>query len=193
MAAVTPILVINSGSSSLKFGLYEVGLTQTKMLLSGEIEGIGKPNCAIHAVDAGGKALLSESTPVASQQDAVARIARVLTDAGLPSPHAVGHRVVHGGPGLRRHCRIDETVMRQLQDAVPFAPLHIPAALALLRIVLMRFPGLPQVACFDTVFSRRSTGCRTHSSSAQNASCRGHSALWLSWPFLRIDCSATKG
>jgi acetate kinase len=152
VAAVTAILILNSGSSSLKFGLYDVGPTQTNMLLSGEIEGIGKPGCTIHAVDAGGAGLLSESAPVSSQQDAVARIARVLTDAGLPSPHAVGHRVVHGGPGLRRHCRIDETVMRQLQDAVPFAPLHIPAALALLRIVHVRFPGLPQVACFDTVF-----------------------------------------
>jgi acetate kinase len=71
MAAVNPILVLNSGSSSLKFGLYDVELTQTKMLLSGEVEGIGKPGCTIHAVDAGGKGLLSRNrrlSPVSRTQ-----------------------------------------------------------------------------------------------------------------------------
>ncbi|MEO8896709.1 MAG: acetate kinase, partial [Rhizomicrobium sp.] len=101
---MTPILTLNSGSSSLKFGLYDVGPAQIKMLLSGEVESIGKPGSTIHAVNAGGMELLSESVPVASQKDALARIARVLTDARLPSPPSVGHRVVHSGPRIRRHC-----------------------------------------------------------------------------------------
>ncbi len=59
---------------------------------------------------------------------------------------------MHGGPALRQHCRIDDAVLRQLQAAAAFAPLHAPAALALIRFAQAHFPGVPQVACFDTQF-----------------------------------------
>ena len=65
---------------------------------------------------------------------------------------AVGHRVVHGGPKLLRHCLIDGGVLTQLQGAIPFAPLHIPSALAVIRFAQANFPNRPQVACFDTSF-----------------------------------------
>ncbi len=70
----------------------------------------------------------------------------------MPPPDAIGHRIVHGGPALRQHCRIDDAVLGQLQAAAAFAPLHAPAALALVRFAQVRFPGVPQVACFDTQF-----------------------------------------
>ena len=70
----------------------------------------------------------------------------------MPTPDAIGHRIVHGGPALRQHCRIDDAVLRQLQAAAAFAPLHTPAALALIRFAQAHFPGMPQVACFDTQF-----------------------------------------
>jgi acetate kinase len=65
---------------------------------------------------------------------------------------AVGHRVVHGGPRLLRHCLIDDAVLTQLEDATSFAPLHIPSALAVIRFARVNFPNRPQVACFDTSF-----------------------------------------
>jgi acetate kinase len=124
------ILTLNSGSSSLKFGLYSVGLSEIELLHSGEEEASGK----------------------SSQQAAILRIAARLTDANLPAPDAVGHRIVHGGPHLRRHCRIDARVLQLLEAAIPFAPLHIPASLAIVRYAEAHFPRIPQIACFDTAF-----------------------------------------
>jgi acetate kinase len=71
---------------------------------------------------------------------------------GMPAPAAVGHRIVHGGPKLRRHCVIDDSVLQQLEAATAFAPLHIPSALSVIRFAQEHFSGLPQVACFDTTF-----------------------------------------
>ncbi len=152
MATVNSVLALNSGSSSLKFGVYDVGPSQTEMLISGEAEAIGGPDSRFHAVDAAGGKLPAPGGAINSHQEAIARIEELLTEAAMPRPQAIGHRVVHGGPRLRRHCRIDEAIWQQLQDAEPFAPLHIPAALAVIRSAQAQFPGLPQVACFDTVF-----------------------------------------
>ena len=70
----------------------------------------------------------------------------------MPAPTAVGHRIVHGGPRLRRHCLIDDFVLRELQAAAAFAPLHIPPALSVIRFAQEHFPELPQAVCFDTTF-----------------------------------------
>jgi acetate kinase len=70
----------------------------------------------------------------------------------MPAPVAVGHRIVHGGPRLRRHCLIDDEVLRQLEAARPFAPLHIPSALSIICFAREHFPAASQAACFDTAF-----------------------------------------
>ena len=70
----------------------------------------------------------------------------------MPVPAAIGHRIVHGGPKLRQHCLIDDSVLAQLEAATAFAPLHIPSALSVIRFAQEHFPGLPQAACFDTTF-----------------------------------------
>jgi acetate kinase len=82
----------------------------------------------------------------------VIRIGKLFEEAKTSEPAAIGHRVVHGGPKLRQHCLIDGHVSRQLEAAVAFAPLHTPAALSVIRFAQEHFPGLPQVACFDTSF-----------------------------------------
>jgi acetate kinase len=146
------VLALNSGSSSLKFGLYRVESTRIEMLLSGEAESIGDKASKFHAEDAGGNLLVSEKVSVSSQQDAIVRIGKLLADSETPAPAAIGHRIVHGGPKLRRHCLIDDSVLRDLEAATTFAPLHTPAALSVLRFAREHFPGLPQVACFDTSF-----------------------------------------
>lgn len=144
------VLALNSGSSSLKFGLYQVGASKTKLLLSGEAEGVGEPTSRFHAKDSYGNVLLSETSPISSQQNAVARIGTLLDHAGPPD--IVGHRVVHGGQKLEKHCVIDATVLRLLEEAAAFAPLHAPAALTVIRFAQEHFLGRPQVACLDTVF-----------------------------------------
>jgi acetate kinase len=149
---IRTILALNSGSSSLKFGLYRVGLSTTEMLVSGEAEDIGEPDGQFHAVDAVGVMLLCERVCVANPEDAVGRIGRFLASGKFASPVSVGHRVVHGGPELLRHCMIDDEVLADLKSAIPFAPLHIPAALAVINFARANFPKLPQVACFDTSF-----------------------------------------
>lgn len=94
----------------------------------------------------------SETVSLPSQREAIIRIGSLLADIGLPPPSATGHRVVHGGPKLRRHCLIDNAVLRQLEAAGAFAPLHTPAALSVIRFAQQHFPELPQAACFDTAF-----------------------------------------
>jgi acetate kinase len=146
------VLALNSGSSSLKFGLYRVGASRIETLLSGEAESIGENDGKFRADNGRGKALLAETAPIASQRDAIVRIEKLLVDAKMPAPDAIGHRIVHGGPKLRQHCLIDESVLRRLGAATAFAPLHIPLALSVIRFAEKHFPGLPQVACFDTTF-----------------------------------------
>ena len=90
--------------------------------------------------------------PFPAQREAIVRIGRLLADSKMPAPAAIGHRVVHGGPKLRQHCRIDASVLRQLEAATAFAPLHTPSALSVIRFAQEHFPGIPQVACFDTAF-----------------------------------------
>lgn len=121
------VLSLNSGSSSLKFGMYRVNGLQVETLLTDAI---------------------SPST----EHEAIQHISAQLAKAKLPAPDAIGHRIVHGGPALRQHCRIDDGVLQQLAAARPFAPLHLSASLALISSAQMRFPELPQVACIDTTF-----------------------------------------
>src|SRR6202050_3246159 len=145
------ILALNSGSSSLKFGLYHAGSSRIEMLVSGEAESIGNKGGKFHAEDAGGNVLFSETGSISDHREAVVRIGRLLSDAQM-QPAPIGHRIVHGGPKLRQHCLIDDTVLTQLEAATAFAPLHIPSALSVIRFAQEHFPGLPQVACFDTTF-----------------------------------------
>jgi acetate kinase len=146
------VLALNSGSSSLKFGLYRVGSSRTETLLSGEAEAIGEKKGKFHAQNSRGKTLLSETVAIPSQHEAIIRVSRLLVETKMPAPAAIGHRIVHGGPRLRKHCLIDDSVLRQLKAATAFAPLHIPPALSVIRFAQQHFPGLPQAACFDTAF-----------------------------------------
>ena len=149
------VLPLNSGSSSLKFGLYDVQPSSIERLVSGEAEAIGQATGRFHAEDSRRRTVASEEGRIADQRGAVVRVTGLLAEFDLPAPVAVAHRIMHGGPKLRRHCRIDESVLRGLHDATPFAPLHMPAALAVIRFALEHFPGIAQVACFDTTFTRR--------------------------------------
>ena len=126
-------LALNSGSSSLKFGLYRVGASRTDTLFTGVAESIGEPNSRFRMRDSQGNTLTHDTAPIRSQREAVIRIGKLFDDAKTPAPEAIGHRVVHGGPKLRQHCLIDEGVSQQLEHAAVFSPLHTPATISAIR------------------------------------------------------------
>jgi len=146
------ILVINTGSSSLKFGLYAEQHGQQQPLLDGSADGIGRSGGRFEVRDATARTLRSENLSFASQSDALKHAAQALAELSNITPIAVGHRVVHGGPHLLTHQLITPAVIEELQACLHFAPLHIPIAIELIQRAEQVYPGIPQFACFDTAF-----------------------------------------
>lgn len=149
---MNPILVLNSGSSSLKFGLFANRDGDEHALAGGNADAIGADNGKLEISDEQGNNVFTEMQRIDSHKTAFSRIAKQLAVLKYDPPVAIGHRFVHGGPHLVAHQRITEDVLAQLQKAVHFAPLHIPPALDLIRHTEKIFPGVPQFACFDTAF-----------------------------------------
>ena len=147
-----PILVINSGSSSLKFGIYRLGATDEEPLLIGSAEGIGRGNGTLQIRSFDGTSLIQRNQIHESQDDALRALAAAIREHADTTPVAVGHRVVHGGPKLCRHQIITPQVLDQLRLAIHFAPLHIPQALSLIATAQSIFPSAAQFACFDDAF-----------------------------------------
>jgi acetate kinase len=146
------VLAVNSGSSSLKFGLFVQQGGEEQAVLRGGADGIGTANAKLQIADAGGKTLLDEKYTLRSQGHALEEILGAVEKLGGKRPAAAGHRIVHGGPHLREHQLITDDLVRRLQAAVHFAPLHIPASVALIEMSRRLLPEIPQYACFDTVF-----------------------------------------
>ena len=146
------VLVLNGGSSSLKFGVYRVGTSEKTVLMSGTAEANGDTRADFHASEPLTDQKFLETIDWRDQNDALARIVRLLTQWNIPAVTCIGHRIVHGGPSLRAHCLIDDAVLLKLQASAAFAPLHMPPAIAGVRFAREHFPELPQLACFDTVF-----------------------------------------
>ena len=145
------VLVFNSGSSSLKFGLYQVEDAHPRVLLDGEAEAIGRPG-RLHVKDGSGQLLSDESAHFDDAAAAVAQVKALVERLTKTPPQAIGHRLVHGGPQLLHHALIDAPLLAQLRAARAFAPLHMPAALAVIDGALALYPELPQAACLDTAF-----------------------------------------
>lgn len=147
-----PILVLNSGSRSLKLGVFQRVHGDEQLVLGGGAEEIGRDLGRVHLSSAEGTSLLDQQQPLGSPVEALQVLGSAINKQLSTAPAAVGHRVVHGGPHLRRHQRITPEVQQQLEAAVHFAPLHIPDALRLIREAERWFPSCPQFACFDTAF-----------------------------------------
>ena len=150
------ILVVNAGSSSVKFQIFTVeGEGRLQRQIKGQMDGIGsRPR--LRANGPAGDPLADRAYPIEAVADVPAAMAVAgawLRDELKISPIAVGHRVVHGGPDHGRRL-IDHAVVTGLERYVSLAPLHQPHNLAPIRTLLNNFPTLPQVACFDTAFHR---------------------------------------
>ncbi len=143
------ILVLNSGSSSLKFSLIQSGDQQ--VVLQGLAERLGEKEGVLHFEDAAGK--MRHVLSPATHEQAVSEIFAYLRRTGLDKDiEGVGHRVVHGGENFKAPTIINEAVLKAIEACIPFAPLHNPANLIGIRGVLTVAPHLPQVAVFDTAF-----------------------------------------
>lgn len=150
------ILVVNAGSSSLKFQIFDIEGGAPKRLIRGQMEGIGaKPR--LHVEDADGTTLIERSYQAGKIADLPAALgetrAWLQTLEGLKL-RAIGHRVVHGGPDYDRPVLINTEVLQRLAAYQELAPLHQPNNLAPIRLAMDISPDLPQVACFDTAFHR---------------------------------------
>ncbi len=152
------ILVVNAGSSSIKFQLFAVGPhDQLERRFRGQIEGIGtRPRLV--AKDVRGEILVDDSWPAAEVSDVPAALDKVVAflrgQIGGKLPTAIGHRVVHGGPEYSEPTVVSGAVLERLERFTSLAPLHQPNNLAPIRAILERQPHLLQVACFDTAFHR---------------------------------------
>ena len=149
------IAVINAGSSSIKFAVYQAG-SDLPLLLKGQIEGIGAKRRASLS-DAQGQTVLQEELPEQGFDHAAA--ARTMMQITAPRLEggdisAVGHRVVHGGPAYSAPLLLIDEVIAKLATYIPLAPLHQPHHLAVIRAIRVSHPDLPQIACFDTAFHR---------------------------------------
>jgi acetate kinase len=152
------ILVINAGSSSIKFQLFAVTSSDClERRFKGQIEGIGTRPRLI-AISPNRQIIADEIWPAADVADVPAALERVIAflrpQIGGELPAAVGHRVVHGGPNYSEPVAITRQVLKSLEKFIPLAPLHQPNNLAPIQAVLQRRPHLLQVACFDTAFHR---------------------------------------
>jgi acetate kinase len=149
-----PVLVLNSGSSSLKFGVYLRGPNDSDevSLLTGSAEGIGQSSGSLNIRLADGTSLTKREHVHESQIDALAALCAAIREHVQTLPAAVGHRIVHGGPRLCAHQRITPSVLNELGASTPFAPLHIPQALKLIASAQSIFPTAAHFACFDDAF-----------------------------------------
>ncbi len=150
----TPVLVINSGSSSMKYQLVDVD--QGTPVASGLIERIGGPQA--HALHQSGGQERAFDGEIADHGAALRIMQELFAESGRPlrgsALAAVGHRVVHGGSLFGDPVLIDDLVLQQIRELSSLAPLHNPANATGIEQAMTAFPGIPQVAVFDTAFFR---------------------------------------
>lgn len=148
-----PILVLNSGSSSIKFAIYEAGDGRRDKLFEGAVDGIGTDLGTFWIKD-DGKKLVDENSPLPNRSVAFKLVADALNSSRFPAPRAIGHRTVCGGPRIRENQRITPELIDEIDSYAALAPLHTPIAVYIMREALKLFPGIPNFAILDTYFHR---------------------------------------
>jgi acetate kinase len=167
MASVPkPVLVLNSGSSSIKFSVYEAAGEDRRKLLEGELEGIGASasggakfwikswlaQSGLDGVD--GKKIVDETPDAPDLSSAVVLISKALTQPPFPRPAAIGHRMVCGGPTVTENQRLTPEVIAEMERYTSFAPLHAPSEIYIMRQTMQLFPDVPNFVCLDSWFHR---------------------------------------
>jgi acetate kinase len=150
--ASLPVLVLNSGSSSIKFSVYEAGDVERRKLHEGAVDGIGTDQGKFWIKDASDKKLVDQSPALPSPAVAFALVADALHSADFPAPAAIGHRMVSGGPTVQENQLITPALIDEMEKYTAFAPLHTPIAVYIMREALRLFPGVPNFVCLDSYF-----------------------------------------
>jgi acetate kinase len=154
----TGVLTINTGSSSLKVALYRLDTMEgaERVDVTATAERIGLPDSRLRIADARAVTVLDQVGDVGDHDTALEKVVAWLRDNGLDQDlHAVGHRVVYGGPKYREPRLITPDLIATLEDLVPIDPDHLPQSVDAIRSTRRAFPATAQVACFDTAFHRR--------------------------------------
>jgi acetate kinase len=149
VAEARSLLVINSGSSSLKFTVFRI--PDLNNLLSGIGERLGTTGASYSVRYADGQKA-NRSIPGADHRVALGTVLDTLKEAQVPDVHAVGHRIVHGGEKFRMPHLVNSEIEKQIRELFALAPLHNPAGLLGIEIADELLPGVPQVVVFDTAF-----------------------------------------
>ena len=157
-----PVLVLNSGSSSIKFSVYEAGNGERTRLFEGAVDGIGTDLGKFWIKDAAGKKLVDQTPAVPNRAVAFKLVADALHSGDFPAPAAIGHRMVCGGPTVRENQLITPQLIDEIESYAALAPLHTPIAVYIMREALRLFPGIPNFAILDTYFHRTMPEVATH-------------------------------
>ena len=149
-----PVLVLNSGSSSIKFSVYEAGDGARKKLLEGAVDGIGTSLGQFWMKDADGQMLFNQAPALPNRSVAFKLVADSLHSGEFPAPAAIGHRTVCCSPTVRENQRITPVLIDEIDCYAGLAPLHTPIGVYIMREALRLFPGIPNFAVLDTYFHR---------------------------------------
>jgi acetate kinase len=152
--ASLPVMVLNSGSSSIKFSVYEAGDGQRVKLHEGAVDGIGTDLGKFWIKDAEGKKLVDQTPALPDRAVAFKLVADALHSGDFPAPAAIGHRMVCGGPTVKENQLITSELIDEMELYTPFAPLHTPIACYIMRESLRIFSGVPNFVCLDSYFHR---------------------------------------
>jgi len=160
--ALLPVLVLNSGSSSIKFSVYEAGNGERRRLYEGAVDGIATDQGKFWIKDADGKKLVDSTPALPNRSVAFKLVADALNSKDFPAPKAIGHRMVCGGPTVQDNQLITPALIDEMEKYTAFAPLHTPIAIYIMREALKLFPGTPNFAILDTYFHRTMPQVVTH-------------------------------
>jgi acetate kinase len=160
--ASLPVLVLNSGSSSIKFSVYEAGDGERRKLHEGAVDGIGTDLGKFWIKDAGGNKLVDQTPSLPTRAVAFKLVADALHSGDFPAPVAIGHRMVCGGPTVQENQLITPELVDEMERYTAFAPLHTPIAVYIMRESLRLFPGVPNFVCLDSYFHRTMPEVVTH-------------------------------
>ncbi len=155
------ILVFNAGSSSLKFGVFDMSIEDSR-IFKGEFERFENGSCNFR-YRVGGEESSTEQRPekLETVEDAILRVPEILKEFGYDAFDAIGHRVVHGGERFKSATQIDDDVLDHIESCTALAPLHNPANLKAITLVRKLWPTITQVAVFDTAFHHTIPGRAT--------------------------------
>ena len=157
-----PVLVLNSGSSSIKFAMYEAGEGQRSRIFEGAVDGIATDNGKFWIKDADGKKLVDQTPDLPNRSVAFKLVAETLQSGRVPVPKAIGHRTVSGSPTVLENQLVTPALIDELDKYAALAPLHTPIAVYIMRESLKLFPGIPNFAILDTYFHRTMSEVVTH-------------------------------